>query len=152
MLVVASGHQGPKKLQLLGQSSQTPNMKSYVRLFQRIPVRGHCVRNSTDSSKRILISSELTEICQFMYFWHFLNTNFKVKKLKSNFPTHMPKSDLCADPRTHMANWNFVTYALWPHFLGQGQGHGHPSDIFVLSRSSHQNTHARTIPLSESYV
>ena len=96
----------------------------------------------SNSSTSILISYELTVICQFMCFWHL--SNFKVKWSNSFFLLGCLKAIWSRSQNTKhfdsvlrnvwdMANWNFVTSALWPRFLGQG--HRHHFNIFVFPPS-----------------
>ena len=86
---------------------------------RRTPVGGQHVplATVTNSSNRISISCKLIEICQFMCLGHF--AKFQTQKVSRD-----------------MANWNFVTSALRPHFQGQGRGYHFDICVLPLSRTT----------------
>ena len=91
-----------------------------------------------------------------------------LKPFRSRFQNTKPFASALILARDRV-NWNAVTSALWPNFLGQGQRHGHSFDIVVLFPSNaisktkicfpapwdhfvtHTHTHARTHTCAPSY-
>ena len=72
-------------------------------------------------------------ICQILRSkgqWQFSDrlTCLKAQSSRSQNTKHF---DIALRIARDVVNWNFVTFALWPHFLGQGQGHGQRVDTFV---------------------
>ena len=89
----------------------------------------------TKSANRILISCKLTEICQFICFWHLPNLKSDGQNQSScsctlnPFISRSQTTKHCESVLRNarfMANWNFVTSAFdrGPRFLCQGQDHG----------------------------
>ena len=105
--------------------------KSWVKIwphgldYRRPPVGGQHVpvESETNSSNRTLIPCKLPEICPCAFG---ILPSFKVNRSEYIFFSHVLKPFICRSQGTILTLFrevpNFVTYALWPHFLGQGQG------------------------------
>ena len=119
------------------------------------PLGGHYVplETVTNSSNRITVSCKVTEICQIMCFWHLVKFQSQTQcscsqALKPFLFLSCSQNSKHFDSMSRNAqdidNWNFATCALCHDFIGQGQGHGHHFDFFIVHPSStkYQNSFA----------